>query len=208
MARTIQSEHHSTRHRRMALAALGVFALTLAACRPADSAYNNRGGPESLIDVSSEVVNLNITSEGELNDLSVWINRDQPTRAELYCLEGEPLCVEARQVLDLYGVPTQQLSSPAATVTLVYERILARDCNARYVESNSLTNVPQPAFGCATAANMVQQIANKQQIVRPNLMDYPDGEKAVQVHKYYQLPPVVTAPLTVDTSTVNNASSQ
>ncbi|MFO0110127.1 MAG: CpaD family pilus assembly lipoprotein [Alphaproteobacteria bacterium] len=208
MARIFQSEHETTRHRCMALFALSVLALTLAACRPPDAAYNNRGGPESLIDVSSEVVNLDITSAGELNDLSAWINRDQPTRAELYCLEGSPLCVEARQVLDLYGVPTQQMQSSASTVTLVYERILARDCNASYVEDKNLTNVSQPAFGCAIAANMVQQVSNKQQIVRPNLMDYPDGEKAVEVYKYYQLPPVVTAPLTVDTSTVSSATSQ
>ena len=208
MARISQSEYETTHHRCRALAALCILTLTLAACRPPDSAYDNRGGPESLVDVSSEVVNLDITSAGELNDLSAWINRDQPTRAELYCLEGEPLCVEARQVLDLYGVPTQQMQSSAANVTLIYERILARDCNARYVDDKNLTNVPQPALGCAIAANMVQQISNKQQIVRPNLIDYPDGEKAVEVYKYYQLPPVVTAPLTVDTSTVSSATSQ
>ncbi|MFN9003283.1 MAG: CpaD family pilus assembly lipoprotein [Alphaproteobacteria bacterium] len=208
MARIFQSECETTHHRCRALTALCILTLTLAACRPPDSAYDNRGGPESLVDVSTEVVNLDITSAGELNDLSAWINRDQPTRAELYCLEGEPLCVEARQVLDLYGVPTQQMQSSVANVTLIYERILARDCNARYVDDKNLTNVSQPAFGCAIAANMVQQISNKQQIVRPNLMDYPDGEKAVEVYKYYQLPPVVTAPLTVDTSIVSSATSQ
>ncbi|MFN8971545.1 MAG: CpaD family pilus assembly lipoprotein [Alphaproteobacteria bacterium] len=207
MARIFQSECETTHHRCRALTALCILTLTLAACRPPDSAYDNRGGPESLVDVSTEVVNLDITSAGELNDLSAWINRDQPTRAELYCLEGEPLCVEARQVLDLYGVPTQQMQSSVANVTLIYERILARDCNARYVDDKNLTNVSQPAFGCAIAANMVQQISNKQQIVRPNLMDYPDGEKAVEVYKYYQLPPVVTAPLTVDTSIVSSATS-
>jgi hypothetical protein len=208
MARIFQSECETTHHRCRALTALCILTLTLAACRPPDSAYDNRGGPESLVDVSTEVVNLDITSAGELNDLSAWINRDQPTRAELYCLEGEPLCVEARQVLDLYGVPTQQMQSSVANVTLIYERILARDCNARYVDDKNLTNVSQPAFGCAIAANMVQQISNKQQIVRPNLMDYPEGEKAVEVYKYYQLPPVVTAPLTVDTSIVSSATSQ
>ena len=194
--------------RKASLVALGAFLALLSACRPPDSAYDNRGGPESLIDVSSEVVNLTVTSAQEVNDLSAWIEGDQPTRAELYCLEGEPLCIEAGQALDLFGVPTQRINSSAATVTLVYERILARDCDHRYVEDKSLTNVVQPALGCSLAANMVQQITNKQQIVRPNLMDYPDAAKAVQVHDNYRLPPVVREPLSIDESAVSNAVSQ
>lgn len=182
--------------------------VSLASCRAPDSAHYNRGGPESLIDVSSEVVNLTVTNAQEVNDLSAWIDRDQPTRAELYCLEGEPICMETRQVLDLYGVPTQTINSFSGTITLVYERILARDCDQRYVEGKSLTNMTQPAFGCSLAANMVQQITNKQQIVRPNLMDYPDAAKAVQVHDNYRLPPVVREPLSIDDSSVSKAVNQ
>ena len=202
IAATAQSGRYGSRAR---LVVMGVLLVLLSACRPPDLAYENRGGPESLIDVSSEIVNLTVASGAEVDDLSAWIDRDQPTRAELYCLEGDPICVQARQVLDLYGVPTQFIQSSTATTTLIYERILARDCDQRYVTSQSLTNVSSPSFGCSLAANMVQQITNKQQIVRPNLMDYPDAAKAVQVHDNYRLPPVVGEPLTIQDSAVGDA---
>jgi hypothetical protein len=202
MVVTAQSGRYGSRAQ---LVVMGMLLVLLSACRPPDSAYENRGGPESLIDVSSEIVNLTVASGAEIDDLSAWIDRDQPTRAELYCLEGDPICVQARQVLDLYGVPTQFINSSTATVTLIYERILARDCDQRYVKNQSLTNVSSPSFGCSLAANMVQQITNKQQIVRQNLMDYPDAAKAVQVHDNYRLPPVVGEPLTIQDSAVGDA---
>ena len=52
-------------------------------------AYYNRGEPESLIDVSSEVVNLKIQSPASVEEITSWINRDQPTRAEISCPESD-----------------------------------------------------------------------------------------------------------------------
>ena len=145
------------------------------------------GSPEALLDVSSEVVNLGVNSPKEVDDVSQWINRDQPTRAELYCQEGTKNCAEARQVLDLYGVPNTVVSSPANTITLVYERVLARDCDHVYHDDLGLWyNESQPAFGCSVAANMVQQVTQKQQFVSPNLSDYRDAESATNGYVRYQ----------------------
>ena len=193
---------------RMKLAALAVLVLSLAACeRPPASAYFDRGGPESLIDVSSEVVNLTIHDDEELNELSNWINQDQPTRAEIYCLEGEPMCEEAKQVLDLYGVPTLVVQAGEQTVTLVYERILARDCEQRFTDTSNLYHLNHTSFGCAIAGNVVQHVSNKQQLVNPNLMDYPRSEKGVQAYENYRKPPAVSEPLSVENSLTGAASS-
>ncbi|MFZ4124442.1 MAG: hypothetical protein ACOYJ2_00020 [Rickettsiales bacterium] len=194
---------------RAILAALALMTLTVSACeRPTPQAYFNRGGPESLIDVSSEVVNLTIQSDSELNDLSDWINRDQPTRAELYCTDGDPMCEEAKQVLDLYGVPTLLVPSGEQTVTLVYERILARDCEQRFIDNDNPYNLNHASFGCSIAANIVQHVPNKQQFVNPNLMDYPSAEKGVQAYENYRKPPEVRAPLSIDNSLTSAAGSQ
>ena len=79
---------------------LTVAALALTACGkpPADSAYLNRGGPESLLDVSSEVVSLNGTNRAELKELSNWIEKDQPTRAEIFAWSGYGEAGPARAV--------------------------------------------------------------------------------------------------------------
>ena len=168
-------------------------ATALSACDkiPA-TAYYDRGTPESLLDVSSEVVNVALGSERSVSELSEWINRDQPSRAELYCSEGDLRCSAAQEVLSLYNVPTMFVPSPTNTVTLVYERVLARDCENRYVDNPiNPYNLSHPTFGCTMAVNTVQMVSNKHQFVSPNLLDYPDGEKAVQVYDNYLEPPVV-----------------
>ena len=173
------------------LTALILSVALLAACQqPGPRAYFDRGSPEQLLDVSSEVVNLNITSERSLDELNEWVNTDQPTRAELYCMDEDMRCAAARDTLDLYGVPTFTVPSHETMVTLVYERVLARDCENRYIDnSNNPYNLPHPTYGCSLAANMVQMVSNKQQFVSPNLLDLPDAKKASQIFQRYQDPP-------------------
>lgn len=177
----------------------------VSACSPKQDTTFSRGAPESLIDVSSEVVNLSVKSAREIDELSQWINRDQPTRAELYCAEGSSLCTQTRQVLELFGVPTMQVASNSGTITLIYERVLARDCQQRFVDNlTNYTNENHPAFGCSIAANMVQQISNKQQIVSPNVGDYRDAQSAINYYNRYQSPPPATPPdLSLRNSTLN-----
>lgn len=168
---------------------LGLLALPACQPKPPDSAYYNRGGPESLLDVSSEVVNLSVANPGDAQELSNWIKQDQPTRAELYCSEGDLRCTEARKVLDLHGVPTMIVPSGENNVALVYERILARDCRQKFVDNtNNQWNTNHPAFGCSVAANVVQHVSNKQQFIAPNLTDVPRAVGAVQAYDRIMTP--------------------
>lgn len=185
--------------------------MALAACSPPPaSTYYNRGGPEALLDVSSEVVNLSVAGPNELSQLSAWVQQDQPSRAELYCSTGEPRCNEALKVLELHGVPVMQVPSMDYSVALVYERILARDCNQRFVDNHdNHWNAPHPAFGCSMSANIVQHVSDKQQFVHPNLMDTPLSTGAVAAYNRAYAPKQAAKPSEgVQESIVNSAKSQ
>jgi len=190
---------------------LALVCLALSGCdpRPADTAFFDRGGPESLIDVSSEVVNLSVASPSDLAELSNWIDKDQQTSAELYCKSGDPRCVNAQKVLDLEAVPTKLVPSGDYSVALVYERILAHDCSARFVDNTvNHYNAHHPAFGCATAANIVQHVSDKQQLVSPNLMDMPSANGPVQAYGRIYAPKTTPLPVYgVDQSTVSKGKS-
>lgn len=164
-----------------------LLAILLSACSDIPpEAYYLRGSPESLLDVSSEVVNLSVGSDASLDELADWIQLDQPSRAELYCNEASDQCSAAQEVLDLYGVPTMFVPSADGVVSLVYERVLARDCENRYIENNNNPyHLNHPTFGCSIAVNMVQMVSDKHQFVRPNLMDPVRSYKAVQAYQRY-----------------------
>lgn len=170
------------------LAVVSLIALTACSEIPA-GAYFNRGEPESLIDVSSEVVTLPLSTRAALTEFTNTVAEDPPTRAELNCAPGETLCSDAKRALDLRGIPAQY-GDQSGGVTLVYERVMARDCENRFID-NSINpyNLHPPTFGCSVAGNMVQQVSDKRQFVSPSLMDFPDGEKAVQVYERYLEPP-------------------
>ena len=178
---------------------------TVAACNiiPPD-AYYSRGNPEDLLDQSSEVVNFELYDYSALDDLLNWVNQDQPTRAELYCMEGDSTCMEAEQILQQFGVPAVFVSSADNMVTLVYERVLARDCENRYVENGvNPYNLPHPTFGCSTASNMVQMVTDKRQFTSPPLLDFPDAERADRVMRGYRQP-YAAKPVTIDTDFETN----
>jgi type IV pilus biogenesis protein CpaD/CtpE len=160
--------------------------LALPACSeiPAQ-AYFNRGNPENLIDGSSEVVTMKLSSTTALNELASMVAQDPPTRVELNCAANDGLCMEARQLFDQYAVPVDVNAGPQG-ITMIYERVVARDCENRYID-NSINpyNLHHPTFGCSISANMVQMVSDKRQFTNPNLMDYADGEKAYQVYRVY-----------------------
>ncbi|MES2984380.1 MAG: hypothetical protein V4735_04235 [Pseudomonadota bacterium] len=190
---------------------LVVTSLALSACsqKPRDSAYLNRGGPESLLDVSSEVVNLGTGTASELQDLSSWISKDQPTRAELRCSPGEKRCNEAQKLLQLHGVPFDLAASGESSVTLIYERILARDCNQRFVDNvTDDYNAPHPAFGCSISANMVQHVTNKQEFISPNLSDDPSAVRSVGDIRNANTPREIVAPYSVNEAQTAKAGNQ
>ena len=167
-------------------------ALTLSACSEIPKeAYFNRGSPESLLDASSEVINIRLESANSVNDVTDWVNKDQPTRAELFCLESDRVCRKAKKTLEQFGVPTNYVPAADNRVSLVYERVLARDCQNRYVD-NSINpyNLNHPTFGCSVASNIIQHVSDKAQFTAPALMDAPDAEKAAQVYDRYRTPPL------------------
>lgn len=184
--------------------------LSVSACSTIPSTtYYNRGSPESLLDVSSEIVNLSVSGETELDELSDWVHQDQPSRAELYCAEGNPSCTGAQEVLDLYGVPSTYIPAADNVVSLVYERVLARDCENRYIDNatGNPYNMNHPTFGCSVAVNMVQMVSDKHQFVRPNLLDLPDAAKAVNVYNEYLNPSSDAGPSITD-SLLDEAETQ
>ncbi len=195
-----------------ARSALLAFSLVIvAACgkEPPDSAFLNRGGPEALLDVSSEVVNLSVATQPDRRDLSNWIEKDQPTRAELNCPQGSRTCTEAEKILDLHGVPVTPGNGADQTVTLIYQRILARDCNQRYVDNvPNHYNAYHADFGCSISANMVQEVTDKQEFISPNLADDPRATRAVNDYNRAYAPRPIVAPYGVGDSVVSKSKSQ
>ena len=154
------------------------------------ASYSGRGDPESLLDVSSEIVNLSVHDRPAVAELTSWIDQDQPSRAELYCPEGAESCEHVMDVLDLYGVPYASYNSNEYMIALVYERVLARDCTNRYIDNTvNPYHLNHPTFGCSLAVNMAQMVTDKKQFVRPNLMDPMSARKAVQAYRNYLEPP-------------------
>lgn len=165
-------------------------ALLLGACSqiPAEE-YYNRGDPYSLLDSSSEIVNVALSSEDSINEIVQWIDQDQPTSAELYCLDGDALCMQALETLESFRVPVNYIPAADNNLTLVYDRIVTRDCDNRYIDNPiNPYNLNHRTFGCSTAVNMVQMISDKRQLTSPALLDYMDGERAVQTYQLYRAP--------------------
>jgi hypothetical protein len=154
------------------------------------TAYYNRGDPENLMDVSVEVVNIPLYSASGLHELNNLVAQDAPARAELGCNLADSYCKQAHNTLGKHGVPVR-FDSNHDGVTLYYERVMARDCENRFVENkNEKHSLPAPTFGCSVTANTVQQVSDKRQFSNPHLLDFQDGQKSVQNVERYQKPPV------------------
>lgn len=153
-----------------------------------DSAFFNPGDPERLLDVSSETIRVPLSSQRSISELMRWLNQEQPARAEISCAGADMVCSKARTVLRQNNVALTEVH--AATegngVNLVYERTVARDCKSRYVDRAYNPHLlAQPSLGCSVTANTVQMVSDKQQFTNPALLDFPDGEKSVQVYRAY-----------------------
>lgn len=165
--------------------------MLLSACNdiPRESFFN-RGDPESLLDVSSEVVTVQLASDRSVDEVVDWVDRDQPTRAELLCTESAPACTAAKEVMGLYGIEYTVVPSEENAAHLIYERVSTRDCEHRYIDNHiNPYNMSHPAYGCATASNMVRMVSDKRQFVNPALLDYLDGEKGVGIYEGMYLNP-------------------
>jgi hypothetical protein len=162
-------------------------ALSLAGCSDMpQQAYSDRGTPESLLDVSSEIVTVELTSPDSLSELSDWVEGDQPTRAEIRCVEGDVLCDQAEETLSLYDVEYEWVPAQVSEINLVYERVIAHDCENRYIDNRiNPYNLNHPSFGCSNASNMVQMVSDRRQFVSPSLLGFYDGRTAYKNMKTY-----------------------
>lgn len=169
---------------------LAAVAVLLSACSQIpDEAYFNRGSPYSLLDASSEVVNVALVSEDSVAEVVQWVDQDQPTQAELYCLDGDPVCMQTLETLEMFRVPVHYVSAADNNLVLIYDRIVARDCDNRYMDNPvNPYNLSHKSFGCSTAVNMVQMVGDKRQFTSPALLDFRDGDKAVQDYETYMNP--------------------
>lgn len=167
---------------------LMIFTLALAGCSklPAGAHYN-RAAPESLLDVSSEVVSLKLEGESSVDQMVEWIDKDEPTRAELHCAGNAPVCNAVKDVFKLYGISYEVVNNGGQGVDLIYERVLARDCDNRFMDNHiNPYNMNHPTFGCSIASNMLQSVSNKKQFVNPVLSGSRDAKKAIHdVRDYY-----------------------
>jgi hypothetical protein len=151
-------------------------------------AYNDRGAPESLLDVSSEQVTVELGSADSVDEIKEWIESDQPSRAIIYCVDGDVLCDSAEEVLGLYGVEYEWMQSDYSEISLIYERVIARDCDSSYIDSRiNPYNLNHPTFGCSIASNMVQMVTNRNEFVNPDLLGYMDGRTTAKNMRAYRL---------------------
>jgi hypothetical protein len=162
----------------------------LNACMPQDpQVYANRTDPENLLSYSSEVVSFDLSGKNALTELKKLLKDNPPTRAMLNCDSGMKTCSQAKALLSKSSIPTAETGN-GNDITMVYEDIVARDCENRYIDnSNNPYNLNHSTFGCSMQANMVQMVTDKRQFVNPDLLDYYDGEKAAQDYQYYMNPP-------------------
>lgn len=169
---------------------IAAITVALSACSQIpDAEYYDRGSPYSLLDASSEVVNVALIDEQAVAEVVQWIDQDQPTQAELYCMEEDPICLQTLQTLEMYRVPVHYASAADNNLVLFYDRVVARDCDNRYMDNPyNPYNLSYRGFGCSNAVNMVQMVGDKRQFTSPSLLDFRDGDKAVQDYENYMLP--------------------
>lgn len=161
--------------------------VVLAACSVVpEESYSSRAQPESLLDISVEQVTVPLDNAQGIDDLIAWLDQSQPTQATLQCASGsDMLCINAQRILSDFAVPiSEQASAGGSQVVLIYEKLMARDCDQRYVDRvHNPYNINHEAFGCSVAANMVQMVSDKRQFVNPRLLGYTDGSTAGKVYR-------------------------
>ncbi len=144
-------------------------------------AYNSRGGPESLLNITTERVDVALDSQGAIAEINEWIEQDKPARAELLCLSSDRLCKKAKKLLSSSDISVEHESVASNKVVLVYERVSVRDCDNSFMTNHiNPYNLSHPTFGCSTSMNMVQMISDKTQITDPVLLGLPDADSAIK----------------------------
>lgn len=183
--------------------------VVLAGCNvPGNEAFLNRGEPTSLLETSTEKQTLDIGTVEGANTLARRLDQDRPTRAELNCAVGDSNCATAKKMLEREGVDVILGDTVDNTVILVYERVLAHECDHRFVyQARNYSHSYDPGFGCSVASNMVRAVSDKRQFVDPVASDLPNAKRGVDVVGHAYKPRPIVAPYSVGQS-ITSSSSQ
>ena len=150
---------------------------------PSD-AYKTRTA-ESLLTASTQSVEIDLSSNSAPMQMTNWINKQEPSSAILSCAT-QAACIRAKEVLAQFGISYEERGGLKDQVTLVYDNIVARDCDNRFITNHiNPYNMNHPSFGCAMAVNTVQMVGDKRQFTDPMLLGPYDGQKATQNYDDY-----------------------
>lgn len=150
------------------LAILSIIALSSCSHTP----NKERITANSLLSASSERVSFGLIDRSAVSSLKGWISDDKPSEAILSCVTGSDLCTDAKSTLEQNNIPFSFNKSGADSVTLIYSRIAAHDCDTS-------------RFGCSTAVNSLQMISDRKQFVSPSISDRQNAGKAVIDYEKY-----------------------
>ncbi len=163
--------------------------LLVTACDIPHPEYVDSGNPERLLDVSYETVTVSMAKKNAVTNFSKIISESKPSKAEIRCSLNNTRCAQAKEILERNSVVINLSHEQSNSILLSYKKAIVRDCNSRYVDDTEVrTTYNHPAFGCAVSANIVNMVSNKQQFTEPNLLDFPDAEKANQSYNSYLKP--------------------
>ena len=151
------------------------------------AAYESFSGPESLLDQSKERVTIALAAAGSAESLVEWLDQDQPSRVELHCVQGEANCARAARIAEQFAVPYEFVDSGAGKAVLIYERVVARDCDPRFISDHiNPYHLHRRGYGCSVASNSLQMISDRRQITAPSLMDPHDGQRVQDTMSVYR----------------------
>jgi len=171
---------------RISVIAIILFVGALQSCsRIPDEAGFTRGQPESLLSVTSESVMVDLGQRNSLAQLANSLNSQSVSRAILTCSNGL-VCKNAESLLNSNGVPYEVQSGATNSVALMYDTIIARDCDNKFVSNhNNPYNLNHTTYGCSTAMNQAMMVRDKRQFTDPLVLGPYDGFKAAQNYDSY-----------------------
>lgn len=129
---------------------------------------------ESLVSASSEKVSFPITDSSSVDAIADWIHEgdNKPSSAEISCLEKDTSCLVVKRILKKSKitytvVPSKSEDAKIGNITIMYNKILARDCETA-------------DFGCSTSINSLRMVTNREQFTKPAISDFQDAASAVR----------------------------
>lgn len=172
--------------RKFSILAIAILASVAQSCSkiPNETGFT-RGQAESLLSVNSESVSIDLGQRNALAQVVNYVNNDNASRAILTCSNGL-LCNRVESVLNQYGVPYEVKSGAGNSVAVIFDNIIARDCDNKYYSNhNNPYNLSHTTFGCSMAMNQAMMVRDKRQYTDPVVLGPYDGFKAAQNYDSY-----------------------